>query len=499
MSAIVDGPILNPSEQLMLAYQGRWIGSGLGRGWKLRIAEKSRRIGVTWAEAYRQTTIAATSSGCNCFYVSTSQALGRDYIDVVAQWARGLERVRPGKIIERILVDRVVFKSGYSVMAVTSSPRALRGKGGDVVVDEAAHHLDLAEMLKAASAVGKWSPYGLTLISTHNGADSIFNQWAEEIRDGKRRGILHRVDLRDACVDGLYRRICSVNGMLWTPERERRWIAEALLEPGAEEEYLVIPARGSGVYFRIDLLARQARELPIVHWRPGDDYLHAPDRAETTRAWCIEQLDPLLAAIPPHLGVGIGVDFARSGNGDLSAFSVALEQSDLALTFPITAELRGVPHADQWTVLRWMIDGVGSRLRGVKVDAAGNGSSLAESAVAYLGDHKDGGLAERVHMSQEWKVRYFGRFRRRLEEGTVWIPADVDIRDDFRLVRLEAGGVPSLPKKKRTRSTRDGGKRHGDVAVSAVAAAAVFPETPDGAALNYTPRRGRIGDRGGLF
>jgi phage FluMu gp28-like protein len=500
MSAIVDDPVLRAKVGLFLPYQGGWIAGGLGRGWKLRLAEKSRRIGITWAEAYRQTILASSADGCDCFYVSTSQILGRDYIDVVAQWARGLEEAMPGRIVKRILADKVEFMSGHSVTAVTSSPRALRGKGGDVVVDEAAHHVDLEAMLKAASAVGKWSPYGLTLISTHNGADNLFAQIADEIRDGKRRGILHRVDLREACAQGLYRRICAVNRMIWTPEAERRWIEEALEEPGAEEEYLVIPARGSGVYFRLDLLTRQADpELPVLHWKPGDDFLHAPDRDATVRAWCVENLDPLIAALPPRLPVGIGSDFARSGDGDLSSFAVSVEQRDLSLRFPISIELRGVPHAVQEEILKWLIDGIGRRLRGVKIDAAGNGSSLAEFAVKYVGDVKKRGKAERVTMSREWKVTYFGRFRRRLEEGTVWIPADVDVRDDFRLVRLLPGGIPSLPPNKRTRSTRDGGKRHGDVAVAMIAAGAVFPETPKGRRLAYTPRRGVIGDRGGLF
>lgn len=469
---MIAAPQAEPADAVLLPYQGRWIASGLGKGWKLRIAEKSRRVGITWAEAYRQALLAASPEGCTCYYVSTSQALGRDYIEVVSMWARAMEKIHPGKIIESIGVEVVKFKSGHKVMAVTSSPRALRGKGGDVVVDEAAHHVDLEAMLKAAFAVGKWTPYGLTLISTHNGSDNLFSRYIEEIRAGQRRGIVHRVDLESAVKDGLYRRICAMSRTPWSEEAEREWIADAYLEPGSDEEYKVNPSKGSGVYFRRDLLERQSIDCPVLHWDPGEDYLHDEEREATTAQWCIDHIDPL-ALEWPELPLYVGVDFARVA--DLSSFAIVVERADLRREVVAVVELRKVPYQDQWTVLRWIYDAIGHRLGGAQLDGGGNGGWLAEESVAYLGPE----VAEGVHQGQEWKQRHFGRCRKLLEEGLLWVPRDLDTWGDFGLIELAAGGRPEVPKKKRTKSTRDGGQRHGDNANAIIAAVAATVDPPD--------------------
>lgn len=459
----MSAPVPSPSASLLLPYQGQWVASGLRRGWKLRIAEKSRRIGVTWAEAFRQVLLAA-GGDCNCYYVSTSQILGRDFIDTAAMWARGMEKQRPGQVLDRVLADKIVFRSGRVLQAVTSSPRALRGKGGDVVVDEAAHHVDLEAMLKAASAVGKWTPYGLTLISTHNGAENLFATTADEVREGRRRGILKTVDLEAACSAGLYRRICSVNRMRWAPELEAAWIADAYAEPGSDEEYKCIPARGGGVYFRRDLLERRtlADEVPIVYvagalGEDGDE--------EAIRRWCADNLDPVVAGWP-DLPIYLGVDFARSADGDLSVFAVLAERQDLSRAVVSLVELRGVPYETQWSILRWLVNGAGSRLGAVRLDGASNGGYLAEKAVNYLGEP----FALGVSMSLPWKVQHFGRARADLEEGRLWIPRDLDVLRDFGIVRMGPQGVPIMPDKRATKCSRDGGKRHGDAAVAIIAA-----------------------------
>lgn len=439
---------------------------------------KSRRIGITWAEALRQVLVASSADGCSCYYVSTSQVLGREYIETAADWARALELQRPGRVLARtgkaIQADRIRFASGHVLDAVTSNPRALRGRGGDVVVDEAAHHQDLEAMLKAAFAVKTWSAFGITLISTHNGAESPFAELTREVELGRRRGILHACDLETAVADGLYRRICALSRIQWSPAQEREWVDDKLTEPGADEEYRCIPARSGSVYFRRDLLERQAyADGAVLHWRPGDDYLHRPDRESTTRSWCREHLDPILRRLPDRLPVSIGGDFARSGDGDLSCLALLVERQDLSRAVPLVIELRGVPYDDQWIVLRYLIDFLGDRLGRVVVDGAGNGGWLAEQAVAYLGP----GIAEGVSMTSEWKVREFGRTRLGLEERRLWIPADLDIRGDFGLIRLKKGApeVPDL----RTRSTRDGGKRHADACVAIVAAVAATSDPPD--------------------
>jgi phage FluMu gp28-like protein len=132
-----------------LPYQQTWYADGA----KVRICEKSRRIGITWAEAARQVLLAArsrSSGGRDCYYLSTSAKLGKEYIQTCSDWAKhlGLASSSLGvQMVEKngFQSEEIKFTSGFRIQALTSNPESLRGKGGDVVVDEAAHHQDLAK------------------------------------------------------------------------------------------------------------------------------------------------------------------------------------------------------------------------------------------------------------------------------------------------------------------------------------------------------------------
>ncbi|WP_230370774.1 hypothetical protein [Paludibacterium denitrificans] len=83
---------------------------------------------------------------------------------------------------EEILAYMIRFpKSGFKIQALSSRPSNLRGLQGDVVIDEAAFHDSLAELLKAALALTMWGNK-VRLISTHNGVENIFNELIQEAR-----------------------------------------------------------------------------------------------------------------------------------------------------------------------------------------------------------------------------------------------------------------------------------------------------------------------------
>ena len=68
----------------LLPYQQRWIADDS----PLKIAEKSRRIGLTWAEAADNVLIASSEGGSNVFYISATQDMAIEYIEACAMWAR---------------------------------------------------------------------------------------------------------------------------------------------------------------------------------------------------------------------------------------------------------------------------------------------------------------------------------------------------------------------------------------------------------------------------
>ncbi|MGK4386290.1 hypothetical protein [Ectopseudomonas oleovorans] len=168
--------------EVFLGYQQRWVGIRA----PLKVGEKSRRIGLTWAEAADNVLVAASSTqagGMNVYYLGYNQDMTVEYIQACAMWARAFNYAA-GEIEEGIWEDEdpdkhiktytITFPSGYRIVALTSRPSNLRGRQGIVVIDEAAFHPDLAELLKAALALLIWGGE-VHVISTHDGTDNPFN------------------------------------------------------------------------------------------------------------------------------------------------------------------------------------------------------------------------------------------------------------------------------------------------------------------------------------
>ncbi|MCF2829825.1 MULTISPECIES: terminase large subunit domain-containing protein, partial [unclassified Pseudoalteromonas] len=221
----------NPNE-LLLGYQKRWIADDS----PLKIAEKSRRTGITWAEAADAVLEASKSKdafGTNHFYVGSNKEMAREFIEAAAMWAKAFNKAA-GDIQEELFIDDgqdgkeiltfvIYFASGFKIQALSSNPANLRGMQGNVTIDEAAFHERLAEVLKAALALTMWGAK-VRLISTHNGVDNLFNELVQDSHAGKKRYSVHTITILDACREGLYQRICQRQRKTWTQEAESKWI-----------------------------------------------------------------------------------------------------------------------------------------------------------------------------------------------------------------------------------------------------------------------------------
>lgn len=246
------------NEAVFLGYQRRWFEDES----QICIAEKSRRTGLTWAEAGRNVMTAAKPrrrGGRNVFYVGSKQEMALEYIAACALFARAFNQLAKADVWEQtfwdgdkneeILTYMIRFpNSGFKIQALSSRPSNLRGLQGDVVIDEAAFHESLDELLKAAFALTMWGAR-VRIISTHNGVDNLFNQYIQDAREGRKDYSVHRITLDDAIADGLYRRICYVTGQEWTPEAEKAWrdglYKNATSKEDADEEYGCIPKKGT--------------------------------------------------------------------------------------------------------------------------------------------------------------------------------------------------------------------------------------------------------------
>lgn len=456
-----------PDSPILLPYQQRWISDRS----PVKVAEKSRQIGFSWCEAADCALTAAASGGIDCWIVSVNEDSAREFIGDVAFWARvyqltaeKMEQVAIKDEAKDILSFRITFASGNRVTALSSRPSNLRGKRGKVTIDEYAFHDHPEELMKAALALLMWGGQ-VSIFSTHNGVESEFSQLISDIRAGKKPYSLHRVTFDDALGDGLYRRIALKRGLLATPEAEQQWKDDLLARYGsdADEELFCIPSRSGGIYFsRMLVESRMSDRYPVLRLALPNSFTHQSEgyRQAFIGGWFQDNLQPLLNSLDSSCRSFFGMDFGRSG--DLSVIAPLLEGQDLKRWGPFLLEVRNCPFEAQKQLLFYLIDGLEqhTRFSGGALDKTGNGAFLAEVAAQKYGTSQ----IQQVHMTQQWHMDSWPRYKAALEDGDFTLPKDLDVLDDHRQVKV-INGIPKVPDSARYKGS-DGGQRHGDAAVA---------------------------------
>lgn len=460
------------------------------------VVEKSRRTGYSWAMGGIASLIASaerSAGGQDVLYLGYNLEMAREFIDYVADFSKQILKVaanvqdtvfeddtRPEKSIKAF---RIEFASGFKVLALPSVPRSLRGMQGLVVIDEAAFHDDLPEVMKAAFALLIWGGK-VVIISTHDGAENSFNTLCEDIKKGNLPYKLLHCSFDEAVRDGLFKRICFTKGDEWTAEKEIAWVdgIRAFYGDSAAEELDCVPSRGSGGYFsRIIIENCQDKSAPVLRYTQPADFVLDERRSEKTSDWLAENLLPVIDTLPIAKRTVLGQDFGR--DGDLSVLWVLQEDNPTLWKTAFVLELRLIPFDVQQQILFFVIDSL-PLFHHAKFDARGNGQSHAEAALQKYGFAR----VECVMASPKWYGEWFPKYKRAYEDRNIAVPVSEDIIADHRLVVLNKG-VPSVSDKRVKGS--DGKYRHGDSAVAGVlawAAARTEGEHPAGTSLNKPER-----------
>ena len=465
---------------VLLPYQQDWIADQAA----VKVCEKSRRVGLSWAEAADAALTGAadrSAGGDDTWYIGYNQDMAKEFIRDVGFWAKHYQ-LAAGEMEEEVIKDEdkdiltfvIKFASGFRVTALSSRPSNLRGKQGRVVIDEAAFHDDLQGLIKAAMALLMWGGK-VRIVSTHDGDGNPFNELVLDCRAKKVPYSLHRIEFKAAVAQGLFQRICLSTGREWTPEAEAAWVAEmyAFYGDHAAEELDVIPSSGSGAYLtRAQIEACMAEAIPVLRLALPDGFslLAAHLREAEVQDWCEQQLLPHLLALDPQQDHFFGEDFARSG--DLTAIWPLAQTKTLDLVTPFVVELRNVPFEQQKQILFYLVSRL-PRFRAGAMDARGNGQYLAEVAMQKYGPTR---IAQ-VMLSTEWYRENMPPFKAAIEDRSLVLPKDADVLADLRTVRMEKG-VAKVPDNARVRGS-DGRDRHGDTAIALVMATyAVFQMEP---------------------
>ncbi len=391
-------------------YQVNWI---LDES-PLAIAEKSRRIGWTYADAFRETINRAgpfPAYRWNHWYSSADLTAAEEYIGYCADFCHmigavgnvmdGVEEVQDEDTgdVAKINVKKIVFDNGFKITAGSSNPKFFRSKGGSVGLDEFAFHERARELYKAAHATARFWGYPMRAWSTHNGPGSYFAGLISQVKAGKLRAKLHRVTVIDAVEQGIVERIRMRKDRLEDvptvdTKARQEWLdglrAECPDEDVWNEEYLCIPADDASALLSYELIARcTADNLKLV-----ESVSDLPSKAE----------------------LYAGYDVGRKH--DYSVLWVGERVGDVIWTRLLTIIDRA-SHPAQEAILDGLM--ANRAVRRICIDEQGIGSGLAEHAMRRWGSRAEG-----VSLSAPVKTSLGLSFRDRFRDLAIRVPGYVN-------------------------------------------------------------------------
>jgi phage FluMu gp28-like protein len=457
---------------MLMAHQVKWIADKS----PLKIAVKCRRSGFTFAEAMMDTVIAATArgeGGDNVFYIGDTQEKGREFINYCAHFAR----VIAGEVlkIDEVVFDdqredgstssiaafRIKFASGYSIVALSSRPQNIRGLQGIVVIDEAAFHKDVGEVIDACIALLMWGGK-IRIISTHNGVMNPYNELVVRTDAGKNDYSLHRITFDEVIENGLYERVKYMNPDIMPFDQWYATIRGGYVDKARMREELdAIPRDSEGsALARVQVEACIDRAVPVLRIQKPEDFKMAPaaTRWREMQQWLDSEVAPVLARVDINRRTAIGGDIARKG--DAASLWLAQIGGGLKREALFVLEMRNVPFDQMEQVAFFIFDRAGRRWSAA-LDASGLGMQMAEHAA-----QKYGGRVAEVAMTDKWYRENGAALITNIEDKAMTVPADDDVVTDICSLAW-VKGIVKIPTGHSTTGA-DGGKRHADGAIAAM-------------------------------
>lgn len=285
-----------------MPYQIRWLQDRS----RLKIVEKSRRVGFTYVQSYEDMLDAAREDNpLDVWFSSADESAAKEYIRYVAQWAR-IFRIAAKDLGETVISREddikaltVEFATGKRINALTSNPKAFRSKGGKLVLDEFAFHADQEAMWKAARPIITWG-FPARILSTYNGKGNRYYRMVSEAKKAVAEGRdplwnLHTVTIQDAVRDGLADRIL---GRTLTDTERQAWLDAERESCGDEDtwqqEYMCNPVDEASAWLPWELIT--ANEHPdagqVQHLGTGETFLgwDVARRQDKSVMWVIERV-----------------------------------------------------------------------------------------------------------------------------------------------------------------------------------------------------------------
>lgn len=421
---------IKPKDTLLLPYQARWV-KDVSR---LKLAEKSRQIGWTWATAYGLVSRKALKSAQLDAWISSRDDIqARLFLEDCKNFAAILQ-AGAQDLGERAVDEGghsayvLQFANGLRLHSMSSNPDAQAGKRGDRVLDEFALHPDPRKLYAIAYPGITWGG-SMEIFSTHRGTANFFNELVTEIKHkGNPKQIsFHRVTLQDALDQGF---LAKLQAKL-PKDDARQDMDEAeyfdFIRRGAPDEetflqeYMCVPSDDNSAFLSYDLIAS-------CEYKPGEKW-------EVPLEQCTGQL---------YVGVDVGRDH------DLTVIWVLERILGVDFTRAMICMQKQTFDAQEKELYRVL------ELPGVRrccIDCTGIGRQFAERAQRRFGEYR----VEAVNFTGPVKEELAYPVKASFEDRTVRIPNDPAIRADLRAIKKETTAAGNI------RFTADRGKNgHAD-------------------------------------
>lgn len=396
---------------------------------RLRIIEKSIRVGITFARAMRAVRRRMMGQG-NYLHTSVNERIARAFVEDCRKFCKIYDVAGASDIQEfeswnasenrNETAYRIDFlKQNNSIEVFSSNPDSLRGKGGEVGIDELTSHKRPEDMLQAAGGRAMWG-YPLTIWSSHKGLGSGFNRLIKEQRalGDESRWKIRTVTLLDALDAGL---LDKINAVSHTGMDRDEFLKDTKAMVGGEdafaEECLCQP-RASGT---------QAVKWQYIDLAKQDYFFLRKDLEGDGAFDVLNWLAPALPVLRAAPKAALGYDVAR--RGDLSSVPVlALLDGKWKMLALLTAYNRSF-RAQFEDVARIM--GASSNMIGAG-DSTGLGMQTCEDLTRLFGQSRFVGVNFSSH-----KRDIGTKMVKVFEDGRIALPAARDQED----IAFDIGGI----------------------------------------------------------
>jgi phage FluMu gp28-like protein len=389
------------SEKLgFLPYQVRWIKDES----RVKIWEKSRRIGATYCQAYEDVRDCVSKKVPAVWFSSADLTAAAEYILYCAKWARAFH-VAAKDLGEIVLDEKKGIKAyalelgnGTKIHALSSNPSQFRSKGGKVVLDEYAFHDDPEAMWAAARPCITWG-FPLRILSTHNGKACKYFKFVEACKSGALKWALHTTNIFLAVKEGLADKIC---GKKLSDEERADWIQVEHDNCGDEnawqQEYCCNAIDEATAFLTYELI----------------------EKCELDEKKIFTAMDDISGDLYA------GLDVARRGN--LSVLW-GLEKVGLLKMTRFVITMKNWKFAKQREALYTVLQC--KKLRRCCIDETGIGMQLAEEAQDKFGKFR----VEPVTFTAKSKEEMAHQLYIAFEDVSVRIPSRFEVREDLHSIR----------------------------------------------------------------